>query len=134
MTQEIPWERMFAAADKAKENAWAPYSKFRVGAAVLTPEGEIFSGCNVENSSYGLALCAERNAIARAVGEGARKIAAVVVVADTDKPCPPCGACRQVIAEFASPEAPIRSRTPQGQVDRYTLSELLPFAFTGEFL
>jgi cytidine deaminase len=134
MTHEIPWERMFSAAEKAKQNAWAPYSKFHVGAAVLTAEGEIVSGCNVENSSYGLSVCAERNAIGRAVGEGARKISAVVVVADTEKPCPPCGTCRQVIAEFASPETPIRSRTPDGEVARYTLSELLPFAFTREFL
>ncbi|MGA9524314.1 MAG: cytidine deaminase [Myxococcaceae bacterium] len=134
MSQEIPWERLFTAAEKARESAWAPYSKFPVGAAVLTEDGRIEAGCNVENASYGLSVCAERNAIGRAVGEGARRILAVAVVANTAKPCPPCGMCRQVIAEFAGPEAPIRSRTPGGEEGRYTVSDLLPHAFTRDFL
>ncbi len=134
MQQEIPWERLFAAAEKARDRAWAPYSNFPVGAAVLTEDGQIQAGCNVENASYGLSVCAERNAIGRAVGEGARKITAVAVVANTAKPCPPCGMCRQVIAEFAAPETPVRSRTPAGEEARYTVAEILPHAFTRDFL
>lgn len=134
MSEVIPWERLFEAALAAQKRAHAPYSHFPVGAAVLTEDGRIEAGCNVENSSYGLSVCAERNAIGRAVGEGASRIRAVAVVANSEKACPPCGMCRQVIAEFASPDAPVRSRAPSGDEARYTLKELLPHAFTHDFL
>jgi cytidine deaminase len=130
----IPWEKLFEAATAARAHAHAPYSKFAVGAAVLVEGGELFSGCNVENSSYGLSLCAERNAIGQAVARGKKKVLACAIVAATSEPCPPCGMCRQVLAEFAEPGAPVRSRTPAGQEARYSLSELLPHAFTRTFL
>ena len=131
---EIPWEELFAAATAARAHAYAPYSKFLVGAAVLFEDGRIASGCNVENASYGLAACAERNAIARGIVEGSSAIAAVAIVADSETPCPPCGMCRQVIAEFAPLEAPVRSRNLQGTEERYTVRELLPHAFNKRFL
>lgn len=134
MAGEIPWKALFEAAEQARERAHAPYSKFPVGAAVLTDDGRIHAGCNVENSSYGLSVCAERNAIGRAVGEGARRVEAVAIVANSSAPCPPCGMCRQVIAEFAGPETPLRSRSPGGGEAQYTLREILPFAFTRDYL
>jgi len=94
-------------AIQAKETSYSPYSKFRVGAAVMTDDGEIFAGCNVENASYGLAICAERNAIFQAVFAGNRKIVAVAVSSDEQTFITPCGACRQVIAEFADKNAEI---------------------------
>ena len=120
--------RLVAAARQAAAAAYAPYSKFRVGAAVLTAAGRIFPGCNVENASYGLACCAERTAVFKAVAGGARKIVAVAVYTPTPKPTLPCGACRQVIHEFG-PKAVIlcacRSREPL----ETTLDQLLPGAF-----
>ena len=93
-------KKLLAAALAARENAYAPYSKFKVGAAVETADGHIFTGCNVENASYGLTCCAERNAVFAAIGSGARSFKALCVVADTEEPVAPCGACRQVLAEF----------------------------------
>ena len=130
MARSVPWKKLFAAARAARRRAYAPYSRFKVGAAVLTSDGRVVSGCNVENASYGLSVCAERNAISRAVAEGARRIEAVAIVADTDRPCPPCGACRQVIAEFSAPTAPVRAQTPSGRESEHTVAELLPNAFT----
>jgi cytidine deaminase len=121
-------EEMRAAAQAAMRNAYSPYSKFRVGAAVLTAEGEIFAGCNVENASYGLTSCAERNAIFQAVAKGQRKLKAIVIVTDTKALTPPCGACRQVINEFGPrAEIFIFGRGKAGQ--KHTLSKLLPRAF-----
>jgi cytidine deaminase len=134
MAKDVPWKKLFEAAQRAHDNAYAPYSKFRVGAAVLTSDGTIHGGCNVENSSYGLTLCAERSAIAQAVAQGHRKIAAVAIVADTDEPCPPCGICRQAIAELAAPTAPVRSKNPRGAEKRYDVKGLLPDAFTKSYL
>ena len=131
---EIPWERLFEVAHAARTRAHAPYSHFPVGAAALFADGSIMPGCNVENSSYGLTLCAERNALCRAVTDGAQGLRAVAIVADTPRPCPPCGMCRQVMAEFAGPDLPVRSRTLAGEEDRYSLGELLPHAFTRTFL
>src|SRR5690349_8638765 len=94
------YEKMLTAAREAAARAYAPYSNFSVGAALLDEQGRIFSGCNVENISYGLTICAERNAIGQAVRAGAKKIVAAMVYTPTPKPTPPCGACRQVLAEF----------------------------------
>ena len=93
-------EELIKQAIKARENAYVPYSNFAVGAALLTRQGEIYTGSNVENSSYGLSNCAERTAIFKAVSEGAQDIEAIAIVADTEDACSPCGACRQVIMEF----------------------------------
>lgn len=130
----IPWDELFAAATEARARAHAPYSRFSVGAAAFTADGCIVPGCNVENSSYGLSVCAERGAISRMVADGERRLLAIAIVADTDQPCPPCGMCRQTLAEFGPPEIPVRSRTADGDEARWTLGDLLPFAFTGEFL
>ncbi len=134
MANDVPWDELFEHAQKAQARAYAPYSRFPVGAALLADDGRIFSGCNVENSSYGLSVCAERNAIGKGVGEGTQKFLAVAVVANSEAPCPPCGTCRQVLAEFCDPSTPVRSRSPGGQEARYTLAELLPHAFNRDFL
>jgi cytidine deaminase len=134
MSAEIPWEQLFEAAKKVRERAYAPYSKFPVGAAILYADGSVVTGCNVENSSYGLSVCAERSAFAAGVAQGRVRPVAVAIVVDTPTPCPPCGMCRQVMAEFGPPDLPVRSRTPKGGEARYTLGELLPHAFTKDFL
>ncbi len=115
-------------ARQYRENAYTPYSHFKVGAAVLTASGKVYGGCNIENSSYGLTNCAERTAIFKAVSEGEREFAALAVIADTDGPCSPCGACRQVIADFRIPR--IIMANLKGDVKTMTLGELLPFAFS----
>lgn len=115
-------------ARQYRENAYTPYSHFKVGAAVLTASGKFYGGCNIENSSYGLTNCAERTAIFKAVSEGEREFAALAVIADTDGPCSPCGACRQVIADFRIPR--IIMANLKGDVKTMTLGELLPFAFS----
>lgn len=133
--ENIPWDRLFEAATKAREHAYAPYSKFMVGAAALFDNGVIYPGCNAENSSYSLTVCAERAAIFLAVVEGQRKLVAMAVVADADLPCPPCGSCRQVMAEFGKADAMVGFRSAaSGQEEKYTLQELLPHAFTKDFL
>lgn len=115
-------------ARQYRENAYTPYSHFKVGAAVLAASGKVYGGCNIENSSYGLTNCAERTAIFKAVSEGEREFAALAVIADTDGPCSPCGACRQVIADFRIPR--IIMANLKGDVKTMTLGELLPFAFS----
>jgi len=134
MSAEIPWEQLFEAAKKVRERAHVPYSRFPVGAAVLYADGQVVSGCNVENSSYGLTVCAERGALAAGVSQGRDKPVAIAIVVDTPTPCPPCGMCRQVMLEFAPKELPVRSRNLKGDEARYTLGELLPHAFTSDFL
>jgi len=129
---EIPWQRLFDAAESARKKAHAPYSKFFVGAAVLQDDGSIITACNVENASYGLTVCAERNAMAAMVVAG-RKPVAVAIVVDSREPTPPCGACRQVLAEFGAADMPVSSRTLSGQQTNWKLGELLPFAFTKSF-
>lgn len=118
----------------ARETAYTPYSKFNVGAALLTEDGEVFLGCNIENASYGLANCAERTAIFKAVSEGKRKFVAIAVSGDTDGPISPCGACRQVIAEFCAPTMPVYLTNLKGDVLETTVETLLPGAFTPEDL
>ncbi|MBZ4419599.1 cytidine deaminase [Myxococcus sp. RHSTA-1-4] len=133
MADDIPWERLFEEAARVRSRAHAPYSRFPVGAAVLYSDGAVVPGCNVENATYGLTVCAERNALAAGVAQGHGRPVAVAIVVDTPEPCPPCGMCRQVMAEFASADLPVRSRTPKGGEARYTLGELLPHAFTKAF-
>lgn len=121
-------KELLAAALAARKNAYAPYSKFAVGAAVRTADGKIFTGCNVENASYGLSCCAERCAIFAAVGAGERKFIALCVAADTKEPVSPCGACRQVMTEFKIPE--IILANTNGDIKIYTPEALLPYGFT----
>ncbi|WP_293720236.1 cytidine deaminase [uncultured Phascolarctobacterium sp.] len=125
-------KKLLAAALAARENAYAPYSKFKVGAAVETADGHIFTGCNVENASYGLTCCAERNAVFAAIGSGARSFKALCVVADTEEPVAPCGACRQVLAEF--PFEKIILANCKGLTKIMTVTELLPDGFGPEAL
>jgi cytidine deaminase len=125
--------RVAAAARRARTRAHAPYSRFKVGAAVLAG-GAIHAGCNVENASYGLTTCAERNAVAAAVLAGARRIDAVVVVSGTSPPTPPCGACLQVLAEFGAASLPMVLVGARRVQQRVTLGELLPRAFSKRFL
>jgi len=110
--------------------AYAPYSRFSVGAALLTTDGRIFCGCNVENLSFGLTLCAERGALAAAIAKGCLTFSAIAIVADTDVPISPCGACRQVLAEFC-PDLKIISANLKGLIETFSLVELLPRAKTG---
>lgn len=124
------FQPMFEAAKGAADNAYAPYSEFHVGAAVVTKDGEIVAGCNVENASYGLTICAERNAIAAAVGQGKRNLAGVLVYTPLQKILAPCGACRQVIAEFLPQDANVILTNADGESETWTVEQLLPAAFT----
>ena len=121
-------QKLLQAALSARERAYAPYSKFLVGAAVLATSGKIYTGCNIENASYGLTVCAERNALFAAVGAGEREFTALCVVGDTSAPISPCGACRQVMAEFKVPRIILANL--KGDVKEYTLEELLPLNFS----
>jgi cytidine deaminase len=116
------------AAMRALDNAHAPYSNFRVGAALLTRDGRLITGCNVENSAYGLAICAETLAVASAVSQGLTEFEEIAIASDDSEPTPPCGACRQVLNEFA-PNIRISSYTRDGKEASWTLEELLPHAF-----
>ena len=120
-------QMLYAAAVVARQNSYSPYSKFAVGAAVRTAEGKIYGGCNVENASYGLCICGERNAIFAAVCAGERSLDAIFVVADTQKPVSPCGACRQVMSEFKIEK--ILLGNMQGEIKICSLEELLPYGF-----
>lgn len=121
-------QRMRAYAELAAQAAYCPYSKFPVGAAVLTEDGEIFPGCNVENASYGLTICAERNAVFRTIAEGHKAIRALLVYTPTDTPTAPCGACRQVINEFG-PKAEVICVCDGPDEIRTTIGDLMPEAF-----
>jgi len=120
------------AARAAQERAYCPYSHYRVGAALLTDDGRVFVGCNVENASYGLTICAERSAVFTAVSSGAQRFRRIVVVTDSEPPGPPCGACRQVLAEFGA-DLEVESVGPS-QSKRWRIGELLPDAFSKEIL
>lgn len=121
--------RLRDEATAAMEQAYAPYSRFRVGAALLGADGTIHRGCNVENAASPSGLCAERAAVASAVSRGVREFDAIVIVTEAERPTPPCGMCRQVLMEFA-PRLVVYSRTRGGASARWTMSELLPEAFT----
>ena len=122
-------EALLAAARAVRRRAHAPYSKFKVGAAVRDERGRIHVGCNVENASYGLTVCAERNAVAAAVAAGARRIRAVAVASAARPPATPCGACRQVLAELGEPDTEVLIAGAGGPSRRTTLRALLPQAF-----
>lgn len=122
------WDTLVESAWSAREMAYAPYSNFAVGAALLSADGRVFLGCNVENISYGLTQCAERVAIGAAVAAGVKEFLAVAVVADTGVPISPCGACRQVLAEFGVPVVMLANRSERLE---FTLDELLPRASSG---
>ena len=120
-------------ARAARERAIAPYSNFRVGAALAATDGRVFTGCNVENASYGLTVCAERVALLKALSEGARDFARIVVVADTEAPTPPCGPCRQLLWEYCG-DIPITLANLAAVTAHHTCRELLPYPFDGRLL
>jgi len=122
------YKKLIKETEKARKKAYTPYSKFQVGAAVLCADGKIFTGCNIENASFGLAVCAERVAIFKAISEGSTKFEAIAVIGDTNKPCSPCGACRQVISEFGKDITLIMANL-KGDVKIKKIKELLPEAF-----
>jgi cytidine deaminase len=126
----MDFPELIEQAQAAREKAYAPYSKFAVGAALLTSTGRVFTGCNVENLSFGLTICAERNAVFAAVAAGERQFRKIAIVSDSKTPVSPCGACRQVLAEFGM-ELEVCSANLQGQRFQAGLDELLPRASEG---
>lgn len=131
-TKEV--ENLIEHAKKARNLAYVPYSKFQVGAALLTQTDKVFSGCNIENAAYSLCNCAERTALFKAYSEGENVFKAMAVVADTERPVPPCGACRQVMSELCPPTMPIYLTNLKGNVFETTVQDLLPGAFSPEDL
>ncbi|MBY0144942.1 cytidine deaminase [Neobacillus niacini] len=123
-------QQLVDEAKKARGFAYVPYSKFQVGAALLAKDGTVFHGCNIENASYGMTNCAERTALFKAYSEGVTKFDTLVVVADTDGPVSPCGACRQVISELCEPDMEVILTNLKGDVQRTLVKELLPGAFS----
>lgn len=130
MSQNTELQTMIESARKAFNNAYAPYSQFKVGAAVISSNGNIYSGCNIENASYGLTNCAERNAIGQAATAADLDLKSVVIFTETEKLTPPCGACRQVIAEFIDGDGCVTAINHKGESQVWTVSQLLPDAFT----
>lgn len=130
---EIQWDALRRAAREAQKHAYAPYSRFPVGAALLTKSGALVTGCNVENASYGATICAERAALAAAVASGELELRALVIVSGASSPTPPCGICRQCLSELA-PNLEIRSYSDDESSAEYSLRELLPTAFGAEQL
>ncbi len=122
-------EDLIEAAKKARENAYAPYSNYKVGAALLAEDGRIFTGCNVENAAFGLTMCAERNAVGNAVQNGVQRFVAIAIVTDDEPPATPCGACRQVLAEFRQ-NLHVITANLKGDVQNYFLNDLIPELFT----
>ena len=133
MSAPIDWEALFNAANEARSRAYAPYSSFFVGAAGLLDDGSFVAGCNVENASYGLSVCAERHVIAAAVLRGKPTLRALALVGSSREPVTPCGACRQVLFEVCPPTLPIHSQSGN-QERQFTLGQLLPLAFGPERL
>ena len=126
-------DALMDAALAARENAFAPYSKFRVGAAIEDADGRIHTGCNVENATYGLTVCAERVAVFKAMSEGVRKFRRVAIAADTDALTPPCGACRQILWEFCG-DVEIVLVNPRGKTETHRLKDLFPKPFDVSYL
>ena len=129
-------EKLVKEAEEARELSYSPYSKFKVGAALLTKDGKVFYGANIENSSYPLCMCAERNALYHAMLNGYKKddFVALALTADTDTPCSPCGACRQVLSELFPREGKIYMANLKGDIQETNIEELLPFAFSEDAL
>ena len=128
-TSDADWRELRAMAFAALDHAYAPYSRFRVGAAVRSGDGRIYAGCNVENASYPASMCAERVAVATAVADGARDFVALVIATDAAEPAPPCGVCRQVLGELG-PRLEVVSCTSRGGESRWSVASLLPSPFT----
>jgi cytidine deaminase len=124
---------LIAAALAVRENAFAPFSKFKVGAAIEDTDGEVYTGCNVENATYGLTVCAERVAVFKAISEGARQFRRIAVAADTETLTPPCGACRQILWEFCG-DIEIVLVNPRGKIETWRLKELFPRPFDASYL
>ncbi|RSL34484.1 cytidine deaminase [Salibacterium salarium] len=127
-------EELVKKAIEARSNAYVPYSRFAVGAALKTDNGEVFSGSNIENASYGLTNCAERTAVFKAVSEGKKTLTSIAVAADTEEPVSPCGACRQVLSEFLPTDGKVILSNINGMVKEMTIAELLPGAFEAKDL
>jgi len=127
------WDELMVLAKAARLKAHAPYSNFKVGCAIEDEQGQVFTGCNVENASYGLSLCAERVAVFKAISEGAEKFKRVAVVADTDVLTPPCGACRQILWEFCG-DAELALENLAGKRETMTVKQILPRPFDASFL
>lgn len=123
------FDALFAAAAAIQPRAYAPYSRFKVGAALLADDGAVYAGCNVENAAYPVGTCAEAGAVAAMIGAGGRTIRAILVFGEGAELVTPCGACRQRIREFAAPETPVAIAGPEGIRARFTLAELLPASF-----
>ena len=122
-------EALFEAAKAVQAKAYAPYSRFKVGAAIVTPDGQVFTGCNVENAAYPVGTCAEAGAISAMLAAGESRIAEIVVMGEGENLVTPCGGCRQRIREFAAAETPVHVAGPEGIRRSFTLEELLPFSF-----
>jgi len=127
-------EQLIEEAKEARKQAYVPYSDFAVGAALLTENGKVYRGCNIENAAYSMTNCAERTALFKAVSEGEKSFKLLAVVADMDRPCSPCGACRQVISEFCPPDMKVVLTNLKGDLLETTVKELLPGAFNAEDL
>lgn len=127
-------EKLIVESKKARDKAYVPYSKFPVGAALVAEDGTVYHGCNIENSAYSMTNCAERTAFFKAVSEDVHTFKALAVVGDTEGPISPCGACRQVIAEFCEGSMPVYLTNLKGDVLKTTVAELLPDAFSKEDL
>lgn len=127
-------DTLFEAARAVQARAYAPYSRFKVGAAIRTPEGRIFAGCNVENAAYPQGACAETGAISAMIAGGGGRIAAILVIGDGEHLVTPCGGCRQRIREFAAADTPVHVAGPEGVRRSFTLDELLPHSFGPENL
>nr|WGE05445.1 cytidine deaminase [Bacillus subtilis] len=127
-------QELITEALKARDMAYAPYSKFQVGAALLTKDGKVYRGCNIENAAYSMCNCAERTALFKAVSEGDTEFQMLVVAADTPDPVSPCGACRQVISELCTKDVIVVLTNLQGQIKEMTVEDLLPGAFSSEDL
>jgi cytidine deaminase len=126
--------QLLEKAKEAREMAYVPYSKFKVGAALLTEDGQVILGCNIENAAYSLCNCAERTALFKAYSEGLKKFRKMAVIADTPNPVAPCGACRQVMAELCPPDMEVYMGNLKGEKVTKTVAELLPGAFSQEDL
>ncbi len=126
-------DSLIEAATQARDRAWAPFSKFKVGAAIVDESGRVFTGCNIENATYGLTICAERVAVFKAISEGATKLMRIAVVADTGTLTPPCGACRQILWEFCG-DAALTLANLAGRVETISLKQIFPRPFDESFL